>query len=323
MSLLHLSVACVASAALVFAHPSAAQAWPDKPVRVIVPYAAGGPTDVLARSLGRKLGERLGVQFVIDNRPGGGTVIGTQAVVGASADGYTLLMGATPLGINPGLLAKVPYDATRDLEPIAFVAGAPVILVAHPGVAARSLAEVITAARGKPGVFNVASPGNGSMGHLSLALMNRAASIELQHVPYKGAGQALTDLLGGQVQLMFDNVGTARPNLVAGKTRAIAVASLRRTPALPDVPTFDEAGLKGFETGSWFALFAPARTPPEIIARLNTATGEAIRSPEMRELYERDGYEAEIMSPGELGAYLRRQIDKWSRVVREAGIKSD
>jgi len=299
----------------------ALSAYPEKPVRLVVPYAPGGATDVLARMVGRKLTERFGQQVIVDNRPGAGTVIGTQIVAAGNPDGHTLLMAATPLGINPSLLEKLPYDTLRDLRACAFVAFAPVVMVAHPSIPAKSPQELIAAAKAKPGVYTVASPGAGSMGHLTLELLTRQAGIELRHIPYKGAGQAVADVISGQVSFLFDNVGPAKAQIAAGRTRAIAVATLKRSPALPDVPTFDEAGLKGFEANSWFALFSPARTPAEIVRRINTEVNTAVASAELKELYVRDGYDARAMSPEELDRFLRSEIAKWGKVISAAGIK--
>jgi tripartite-type tricarboxylate transporter receptor subunit TctC len=290
-------------------------------VRFVVPYAPGGATDVLARILGRRLAGELGQQFIIDNRPGGGTVIGTEIVVRANPDGYTLLMAATPLGVNPYLMVKLPYDTLKDLEPVAFVAFASLVMVAHPGVAARSPKELIAQARANPNGFTVATPGPGSMGHLTLELLARQAGIQLRHIPYKGAGQAVGDVIAGQVNFLFDNVGPARAQIAGGRTRAIAVTSLKRSAVLPDVPTFDEAGLKGFEATSWFALFAPARTPAGIVRKLNAVVNETIASPDLKEFYARDGYDASPMTPEALDKFLRAQLAKWGKLVREAGIK--
>jgi tripartite-type tricarboxylate transporter receptor subunit TctC len=299
----------------------AMSAYPEKPVRLVVPYAPGGATDVLARMVGRKLTERFGQQVIVDNRPGAGTVIGTQIVATGNPDGHTLLMAATPIGINPSLLEKLPYDTLRDLRACAFVAFAPVVMVAHPSIPARSPQELIAAAKAKPGVYTVASPGAGSMGHLTLELLTRQAGIELRHIPYKGAGQAVADVISGQVSFLFDNVGPAKAQIAAGRTRAIAVATLKRSQALPEVPTFDEAGLKGFEANSWFALFSPARTPAEVVRRINTEVNTAVASAELKELYVRDGYDARAMSPEELDRFLRSEIAKWAKVISAAGIK--
>lgn len=309
------ALACALPSALVHA------GYPDKSVRMVVPYPPGGASDVLARIIGRKLGEQLGQQFIVDNRSGAGTVIGTQIVAGAIADGYTLLLTATPMGVNPALYAKLPYDTLRDFRGVAFAAFAPLVMVAHPSVAIKTPQELVAAAKSRPDAFSVATPGPGSMGHLTLELLNRQAGIALRHIPYKGAGQAMADVMAGQVNFLFDNVGPARANILAGRTRAIAVTTLKRNPALPDVPTFDEAGLNGFEATSWFAVFAPAKTPKEILGKLNAAVNAAVASPDLREVFARDSYEANAMHPEELDRFLRLQIDKWGRVVREAGIK--
>ena len=315
--------ASIVSIALICALPSAlAQGnYPDKSVRMVVPYPPGGASDVLARIVGRRLGEQFGQQFIVDNRGGAGTVIGTQIVAGANADGYTLLITSTPMGTNPSLYAKLPYDTVRDFRGIAFVAFAPVVMVAHPAVPVRTPQELIAAARSRSDAFSVATPGPGSLGHLCLELLNRQAGISLRHIPYKGAGQAVADVIAGQVNFLFDNVGPARAYIQAGRTRAIAVVSLKRNAALPDVPTFDEAGLKGFEAMSWYGLFAPAKTPKAVLGKLHAAVNAVIASPEVKEAFARDTYEARPMPPEELDDFVRAQIDKWGKVVREAGIK--
>jgi tripartite-type tricarboxylate transporter receptor subunit TctC len=314
-----IGLVCLSAALLLAAPLAAAKPYPSKPVRLVVPFPPGGTTDVLARALGHRLTGDLGQQFVVDNRPGGGTVIGTEIVVRASPDGYTLLMAATPLGVNPFLIPKLPYDTLNDLAPVAFVAFAPVVMVTSGGV--RSLKELIAQAKLNPGGLTVATPGPGSMGHLTLELLARRAGIQLQHIPFKGAALAIADVIAGRVNFLFDNVGPARANIAAGRTHAIAVASLKRSPVLPDVPTFDEAGLPGFEATSWFALFAPARTPAGIVRTLNATVNAAIAGPELKEFYARDGYDASPMTPEGLGKFLRAQLDKWGKLVREAGIK--
>lgn len=298
-----------------------AQSWPTRPIRLVVPYAPGGATDVLARAVGRKLGEVLGQQVIVDNRAGGGTVIGTEAVFRAEPDGHTVLLAATPIGINPALMAKLPYDTLRDFRGAAFVAFAPLVMVAHPSVPAKSVSELLALARGKPGELTAATPGPGSMGHLTLELLNRQAGIELRHIPYKGAGPALADVIGGQVNFLFDNVGPARAQIAAGRTRAIAVTALTRSGAMPDVPTFHEMGVTGFEATSWFAMFVPAKAPADVVRRLNAEVERLVASAELRELYARDGYEASPMTPQQLDAFLRAQIDKWSKLISAAGIQ--
>jgi tripartite-type tricarboxylate transporter receptor subunit TctC len=247
-------------------------------------------------------------------------VIGTEAVARADPDGHTVLLTSTPMGTNPALVAKLPYDTLSDFRGVAFVAFSPVVMVAHPSVPATSVKEMLALARSKPGGLTVATPGPGSMGHLTLEMLNRQAGIELRHIPYKGAAPALTDLLGGQVNLMFDNVGPARTQIAAGRTRAIGVTALTRSGALPEVPTFHEMGVTGFEAASWFGMFVPAKAPAEVIQRLNAEVNRAVARAELRELYARDGYEASPMTPQGLDAFLRSLIDKWSKLIREAGI---
>jgi tripartite-type tricarboxylate transporter receptor subunit TctC len=302
------------------APPADAQNWPTRPVRVVVPYPPGGAADVLGRAVGRKLGETLGQQVIVENRAGAGSVIGTEAVSRADPDGHTVLLVSTPMGTNPALVAKLPYDTLRDFRGVAFLAFAPVVMVAHPSVPATSVSEMLALARSRAGGLTVATPGPGSMGHLTLEMLNRQTGIALVHIPYKGAAPALTDLLGGQVNLMFDNVGPARVQIAAGRTRAIGVTALTRSSALPDVPTFHEMGVKDFEATSWFGLFVPAKTPADVIRRLNVEVNRLVASAELRELYARDGYEASPMTPQGLDDFLRAQIDKWGKLIREAGI---
>ena len=317
------SVLWMAALAMVPCAPiaQAASAFPDRPVRLVVPYPPGGASDVLARILGRRLGETIGQRVIIDNRPGSGTVIGTQIVAAANPDGHTLLITSTPMGTNPALYARLPYDTVRDFSPVAFVGYAPVVMVAHPSVPVRTPQELIAAASAKPRAYSVATPGPGSLGHLILELLNRQAGISLQHIPYKGAGQAAIDVIAGHVGFLFDNVGPARVHIQAGRTRAIGVTSLTRIAALPDVPTFHESGVKALDAKSWYALFAPARTSGKIVDLLNAQVNAAVASPEFKELFARDSYEAEPMTPEQVGRFVRLQIDKWTPVIRDAGIK--
>ncbi|MBM3352325.1 MAG: tripartite tricarboxylate transporter substrate binding protein [Betaproteobacteria bacterium] len=302
------------------ASAASAQSWPARPVRMVVPYPPGGAADTLGRAVGRKLAEALGQAVIVENRAGAGSVIGTEAVSRADPDGHTVLLTSTPMGTNPALVAKLPYDTLRDFRGVAFVAFAPVVMVAHPSVPAASVTELLALARSRAGGLTVATPGPGSMGHLTLEMLNRQAGIELRHIPYKGAAPALTDLIGGQVNLMFDNVGPARAQIAAGRTRAIGVTALRRSSALPEVPTFHEMGVRGLEAASWFGMFVPAKAPAEVIQRLNLEVNRAVASAELRELYARDGYEASPMTPQGLDDFLRAQIDKWGKLIREAGI---
>jgi tripartite-type tricarboxylate transporter receptor subunit TctC len=317
-----IALSALATLSAAIAVPALAQKqYPERAIRVVIPYPPGGASDILGRIIGRRLGEKFGKQIVIDNRPGGGAIIGTHIVAQATPDGHTLALVSTPMGINPALYAKLPYDTLRDFAPIAFAAYAGIVMIAHPSVAVRTPAELIAAAKAKPDTFTVATPGPGSMGHLTLELLNRQAGMQLRHIPYKGAAPGLADLIGGQVNFMFDNISPAKPNILSGRTRAIAVASIKRTPALPDVTTFHESGLNNFEAASWFGYYAPAGTPRAIIDKLNTEINAIVASGELKDLYARDAYDASPMTPAEFDRFLRVQIDKWVRVVREAGIK--
>jgi tripartite-type tricarboxylate transporter receptor subunit TctC len=300
------------------------ETYPTKPIRMIVPFPAGGTTDILARSVGQKLGEAVGRQVIIDNRPGAGGNIGSDMVAKAAPDGYTLLMGTVGThAINASLYAKMPYDHIQDFAPITLVAAVPNVLVVNPSVEAKSVRELIALAKAKPGQLSFASSGNGTSIHLSGELFKTMAGIDMLHVPYKGSAPALTDLIGGQVNLMFDNLPSSLPHIKAGKLRALAVTSGKRSPALPDVPTIAEAGLPGFEASSWFGVFAPAGTPKEIITRLNMEIVKALTSPELKERLAAQGAEAVGNSPEQFAAHIRSETAKWAKVVKASGATVD
>jgi tripartite-type tricarboxylate transporter receptor subunit TctC len=320
-TLLKLSLGLLLSLA---AAAAGADAYPTKLIRMIVPFPAGGTTDILARSVGQKLGEALGQQVIIDNRPGAGGNIGSDMVAKAAPDGYTLLMGTVGThAINPSLYPKMPYDHVKDFAPIALVAGVPNVLVVNPSVEAKSMQELIALAKAKPGQLSFASSGNGTSIHLSAELFKTMAGVDMLHVPYKGSAPALTDLIGGQVNLMFDNLTSSLSYIKAGKLRALAVTSSKRSPALPDVPTIAEAGLPGFEASSWFGVFAPAGTPPEIIARLNKEIVKALSSAELKERLAGQGAEAVGDSPEQFAAHIKSETAKWAKVVKASGATVD
>jgi tripartite-type tricarboxylate transporter receptor subunit TctC len=301
-----------------------AQTYPSKPIRMIVPFPPGGTTDILARAIGAELTKAWGQPVVIENRPGAGGNIGSEAVARSPGDGYTLLMGTVGThGINPSLYKKMPYDAVKDFAPVTLVALVPNILVVHPSVPAKSVAELIALAKKQPGKLTYASSGNGTSIHLSGALFESLAGVQMVHVPYKGSAPAVTDLLGGQVNMMFDNMPSALPHVKAGKLRALGVTSAKRSPAVPDVPTIAEAGVKGYEASSWFGVLAPATTPKDIVAKLNAEIAKSLGTPEMKEKLSSQGAEPVGNTPEQFGAFIRAEIDKWAKVVKASGATVD
>jgi len=304
---------------------ASAQGYPTKPIRLVVPYPAGGPLDIMARAIGQKLTEAWKPPVVVDNRAGAGGNIGADFVAKSAPDGYTLLMGAVAThAINPSLYSKIPYDPVKDFAPVALVAQVPNILVVNPAVPAKTVRELIDLARAKPGTLNFGSGSTGSTGHLAGELFNTMAGVKMVHIPYKGAAPATADLLGGQVQLMFDNLASALPNVKAGKLRALAVTTLARSPAIPELPTIAESGLPGFDLTTWFGLLVPAGTPPEIVARLNAEIVRALDAKDMRERLEKMG--AEPLSnntPERFAAFIRSEAAKYARVVKDSGAKVD
>jgi len=303
-----------------FALGAAAQEYPARPVRIIVPSPPGGGTDIVARVLAQHFARSFGQQFFVENKPGAGNMIGIEAVARSAPDGYTLLMTASTLALNSVLFKKVPYDPVRDFAPITLTATAPNVLLVHPSVPAQSLAEFIALAKAKPGALSYGTPGIGTSPHLSMELLKSMAGIDLQHVPYKGTAAAVTDVIGGQIAATFANALTAKPQVDAGRVRALAITGPRRIEALPGVPPIAEAGVPGYEAMQWYGLLAPAGTPAAIVARLNGEALKALRSAEMKERLAADGAEPLGGSPAEFAALIRRELDKWTRVARAAGI---
>ena len=302
-----------------------AQSYPTRPIRLVVPYPPGGPLDIMARAIGQKLTEAWNQPVVVDNRAGAGGNIGADLVAKSPPDGYTLLMGAVAThAINPSLYSKMPYDPVKDFAPVALVAQVPNILVVNPAVPAKTVRELIELARAKPGYLNFASGSTGSTGHLAGELFNTMAGVKMVHIPYKGAAPATADLLAGQVQLMFDNLASALPNVKAGKLRALAVTTLARSPAMPDLPTIAESGLPGFDLTTWFGLMVPAGTPPEIVAKLNAEVVRALNANDMRERLEKMGAEPPANNtPEHFAAFIRAEAAKYARVVKDSGAKVD
>ena len=307
-----------------FAGAAIAQAYPAKPIRMIVPFPPGGGTDIAARTITNKLSEDVKWTFVVENKPGAGGNLGVEQAVKSAADGYTLVIGQTSnLAINSALHAKLPYDPLRDLIPVALIVSAPVVFVVAASSRYTSLGDLLAAAKTDPGGVTFASPGNGTVSHLAGELLQRAAGVRLTHVPYKGASQALTDTLGGQVQSFMSSVPSALSQIRAGRLRAIAVSSATRARELPEVPTIAEAGYKGFEASTWYGLLAPARTPAPVIARLNAEVNRALKTPEVRERLAAEGGEALGGSPEQFASFLKAEHAKWGRVVKESGAKAE
>ena len=315
------ALALLASAALV---PHAwAQAWPAKPVRVVVAFTAGGTTDILARGVGQQLSEKLKQSFIIDNKPGAGGNLGTEMVVRAAPDGYTLIVNSVgPIAVNPTLFPKLTYNPLTDLVPIVQIADVPNVLVVHPSVPAKSFDEFVAHAKANPGKLNYASTGIGTSSHLSGFILGKRAAIEATHVPYKGA-DALRDLLAGRVQFMFATIPSVKAHIDAGTLRAIAVTSARRSRSLPDVPTVAERGFPGFEAGSWFGFFAPKGAPPEVVSTLNKAVNEIIAVPAMEAQLIKEGADPVGGTPEQFAQFVQREYEKWKIVVRESGATTE
>jgi tripartite-type tricarboxylate transporter receptor subunit TctC len=321
-----LVAALLAAIALVATTPAAAQgaAYPTKPVRLVVPFPAGGTTDILARAVAQKLSETWGQQVIVDNRPGAGGNIGSELVAKAPPDGYTLLMGTVGThAINPSLYAKMPYNHVKDFTPVILVAGVPNVLVVNPSLPVNSVQELIAYGKANPNKLNFASSGNGTSIHLSGELFRTMTGVQMTHVPYKGSSPALTDLIGGQVQLMFDNLPSSLQFIKAGKLRALAVTSLARSQALPDVPTLAESGLPGFEASSWFGVLAPAGTPANIVAKLNTAVAAWLASPAAKEQLAAQGAIPAGGSPDAFVKHIADESAKWAKVVKASGAHVD
>jgi tripartite-type tricarboxylate transporter receptor subunit TctC len=303
--------------------PALAQDYPKRAVKIIVPFAAGGPADIYARVVGRQLQEVLGQPFVIDDRPGAGSVLGTDAAAKSAPDGYTLLLISNAQTVNESLIPSKPYALLRDFVPIAPINYSDLVMVVHPSVPARTLAEFIALAKAQPGKLNYASSGPGTPYHMAGELFKAMAGVDIVHVPYRGSSSARTDIIGGQVQMMFDAVTTMSEHVKAGQVRALGTSGRARSTVLPDVPTVAEAGVPGYEATIWLGMMAPKGTPPAIVARLNAAIVQIVSRSEMRRDWAAQGATAMVMTPDEFGKYLADDIVKWERVVRISGAKPD
>ncbi len=302
---------------------SSGQAYPTKPVRMIVPSSAGGGTDIVARILAPELSKRLGQQVVIDNRPGAGTMIGIEVAAKSPADGYTVLMGLSTLAINSALYKKVPYDPQHDFAPITQAVSSASIIVVHPSVPVKTLKELIAFSRARPGQLNYASAGTGTYPHMTMELFLSMAKLKMVHIPYKGTAPAMIDMLAGQVSTMAATVLTGMPHIRSGRLRPLGITSLARSSVAPEIPTVAEAGLPGYESVQWYGMLAPAKTPREIVNRLYTETSAILKQPEIKTRFATDGADTVASSPDEFTRYIQSELVKWAKVARDAGIQAD
>jgi len=310
-------------AATLAATGAIAQNYPARPVKIIVPFAAGGPADVYARVLGEKLSRAMGQPFVIEDMPGGGSIVGTAAVQNSPPDGYTLLMMSNTHTVNESLIKKKPFELMRDFVPVAPVNYSDLVLVVHPSVPAKTLKEFIALAKAKPGELNYASSGPGTPYHMAGELFKAMAGVNIVHIPYKGSSGARTDILGGQVQMMFDAITTMAPNVEAGKVRALGTSGKARSSVLPNVPTISEAGVPGYEATIWLGIMAPKGTPRAVVDKLNAEITKVVNSPDVKSAWEKQGAVPMTMTPDEFGNYLRGDIEKWAKIVKISGARQD
>ena len=316
-----LAAVSVALAVMLLGQPVAAATFPDHPVRIVVPFPAGGSNDVVARFLGMKLYEVWGQQVIIDNRPGAGGNIGAEMVARSAPDGYTLLLTAPgPLAVNQSLYPHLPFDPMVDFAPVALVASVQIVLAVNPEVKATNVRELIALAKHSPGKINFGSSGYGSTNHLAGELFKKLAGIDIVHVPYRGAAPAMNDLVAGQIPMLFDNMPAIQPQALAGAIRPLAVAGASRSPLFPQLPTMVEAGVPGFEASSWFGLVAPAKIPPDVMKTLTDAVMKVLRDPDLAKKLADVGAEPGSLSGGEFGAYLHSEADKWGKVVKDANV---
>jgi tripartite-type tricarboxylate transporter receptor subunit TctC len=314
----------LALAGLALAFDAPAQGYPAKPIHFIVPYPAGGPLDTVARLLGAKLAESMKQPVIVDNKPGAGGNIGADFVAKSAPDGYTILMGAVAThAINPTLYASIPYDPVRDFIPVTQVASTPNVLVVNPSVPASNVREFIAYAKANPGKLNFGSGSTGSAGHLAGELFDTLAGVKMVHVPYKGAGPAMQDLIAGQIQLMFDNLASSLGQIKAGRVKALAVTTAKRTALAPDLPTIAESGLPGFDISTWFGVFLPAKTPPAIVEKLHAEFTRALAAPDVREKMLQLGAEPVGNRPEEFAAFIKSEAGKYAKLVKASGAKVD
>jgi tripartite-type tricarboxylate transporter receptor subunit TctC len=315
-------IAALAAAVWLSAGAALAATYPDKPIRLVVPFAPGGGTDLIARTLAAGMSKELGQNVIVDNKPGAGTIIGTDAVAKSPADGYTLVIATFAHAVNPSLQPRLPYDTDKAFAPVALIGKGPNVLVVRPDSPYRSVKDVIAAAKASPGKLTYASQGNGTSAHLAGEMFTNLAKVEMTHVPYRGAGPALTDLLGGQVDMIFGTAAAVSTFIDSGKLRALAVTTAARSPSLKDVPALADT-VPGYVVESWYGLYVPAGTPAEVIARLNAATRKAAQTDDFRKKVESEGLVISAGPPAELDAYVRAEEARWRKVVKENNVKPD
>ena len=317
------ALACVALAAATLCGTAHAQTYPTKPVTIVVPFSPGGATDIMTRLLAERLNKRLGQPVVVENKPGAGTMIASDYVAKAPADGYTLLVAASSLGIAPSLYKKVNYDPIKDFAPVSLVASVVHVLVVHPSIPAKNVGELVTWLKANPTKANYGSVGAGTSTHLESELFNSVAGVKMAHIPYKGSAPALTDLVGGQLQVMFDAYASSGPFIKDGRVRLLAVTTAQRSKSLPDTPTVSESGLPGYEAMPWLGLVAPAGTPAPVVNRLYTELNDILKEPEVQERFRSLGLDIIGNKPEEFSAFLKKDIVKWAQVIKESGAKVD
>ena len=313
----------VAAVLCAFAGMAIAQQYPSKPIKIVVPYPPGGFNDTLGRTLAAKFTEAWGQPAVVENKPGANTMIGNDFVAKSPPDGHTLLVVAFPFAVAPSLLRNMPYDTVKDFAPVALAAQSPNLLVVNPSLPVKSVGELIALAKAKPNSLSYASTGNGSSNHISMELFKSLAGVQIVHIPYKGSAPAVTDLLGGQVHLMFDNVPNVLPHVKAGKLTALGQTGVKRSALISDIPTVAEAGVPGYEVTVWFGLVAPAGTPREVIQKLNAEMLRILAMPDVRERFLAQGVEPAGGTPEQFGEHIRAQMAKWAKVVADAGVKAE
>ncbi|MGZ5064822.1 MAG: tripartite tricarboxylate transporter substrate binding protein [Usitatibacter sp.] len=306
-----------------YAGMTSAQGYPSKPIKIVVPYPPGGFNDTLGRTLAAKFTEDWGQPAIVENKPGANTLIGSDFVAKSAPDGYTLLVVAFPFAVTPSLIKAMPYDTVKDFAPVALAAQSPNLLVVNPSLPVKTVAELVAMAKTKPDSLSYASTGNGSSNHISMELFKSLAGVKIVHIPYKGSAPAVTDLLGGQVHVMFDNAPNVLPQVKAGRLRALAQTGASRSAVAPDIPTVAEAGVPGYELTVWFGLVAPAGTPREVVGKLNAEVLKILAMPDVRERFLAQGVEPLGSTPEEFRDHIRAQMAKWGKVVRDAGVQAE
>jgi tripartite-type tricarboxylate transporter receptor subunit TctC len=315
-----LKLGLIVTALAALAGSAAAQSWPSKPVKIVVPFGPGGPADVYARIVAQGLTEALGQQFIVDNKPGAGALIGTEAAAKAPPDGYTLLMMSNTQTVNETLFARRPYDLLRDLAPVAPVNSSDLVMVVHPSVPAKTLAEFIALAKAQPGKLTYASSGPGTPYHMAGELFKAMSGTDILHIPHKGSAEARNDVMGGHVQMMFDAVTAMKGSIDAKEVRALATTGLQRSTVMPDLPTVNESGVPGYEATIWLGIMAPKGTPKDIVDRLNAEIAKFMARPQVREAWAKQGAVPMTMTPDQFGAFIKQDIEKWAKVIKTAGI---